>query len=250
MIASLGWNVVRIIQTLGRFGESNRTDGPSLRHRPLLETNREIRGDQSIDCQTDNARHRHMPAQLVPFNRNHCRPTGLVGLGLSAVALLRLPEPVEPQLYPAVHAAARGVVATTGFAQPARPLWDSRQRRALLGHARTSLFARSDVKLWDSRSSSHGENGQIFKLVLLSGRQFLRKHHPFTQIPRPCGSPVYLFEASKRSRHQEQPTAAKSRGDIDLRPDSIGLNGFFLGNKSGGPGRIRTYDQRIMSPPL
>lgn len=49
--------------------------------------------------------------------------------------ILSVPEPVEPQLYPTVHAAARGVVATTGLAQPARARWDSRWRRVFLGHA-------------------------------------------------------------------------------------------------------------------
>ena len=67
------------------------------------------------------------------------RPRGAVAgvdgaAGVSAVALLRFPEPVEPQLHPSLHTAARRVVAATGFAQLARPLWDSRWRRTLLGH--------------------------------------------------------------------------------------------------------------------
>src|SRR6266478_8392431 len=110
--------------------------------------------------------------------------------GVSAVALLRLPQPVGPQLQPAFHAAALGAVAETGTAQPARTLWDSRRRRPLPGHARSGLFARFGMKLWDSRISYHRPNHQILKLIFDLVTRFLRKKPSDRHASDTCGLPL------------------------------------------------------------
>ena len=81
-------------------------------------------------------------ADFLGHNANAVRWQVWTALCLCAVALLRLAQPVGPQLHPALYPAALGPVAKTRPAQLAGMLWDSRRRRPLSGHAAAGLSAR------------------------------------------------------------------------------------------------------------
>jgi hypothetical protein len=70
-------------------------------------------------------------------------------------AKIALPQPVESQLHPPLHADPLRLVATARLAPTPRPRWDSRWGLPLSGHAPTGLFAGPDLIPWDSRGSYH-----------------------------------------------------------------------------------------------
>jgi hypothetical protein len=101
-----------------------------------------------------------------------------------------------PPFQPTLHPPAFGPVAATGFARPARPLWDSRWRRPLPGHTRSGLFARFGLKLWDSRFSYHRPNHRILKRIFALVTRFLRKTPSDRHASGTCDLPLEHFNLS------------------------------------------------------
>lgn len=91
----------------------------------------------------------------LPWHQRQCGAlTGVDGAaGLSAVALSGVSVAVEPQLQPAVHFGARGLVEKMGRVELAAPLWDSRRPIPLSGPARAGVSAGLGLNLWDSPSN-------------------------------------------------------------------------------------------------